>query len=209
MATKEYDLFKAQVRQKGEEAVAYLEENNLKGIVLAGRPYHLDPEINHGIPELINSLGMAVISEDSICHLAKMDRPLRVVDQWVYHSRLYKAAQFCKEHDNLDMVQLNSFGCGLDAVTTEQVEDILSEKSKIHTVIKIDEGNNLGAAKIRLRSLKAAISEREQSGVKPSQLDEYKVKYPAYTASTTDGPSSIPVYRKSYAGFRSKYSYTK
>ena len=197
MATKEYDLFKAQVRQKGEEALAYLEENNLKGIVLAGRPYHLDPEINHGIPELINSLGMAVLSEDSICHLAKMDRPLRVVDQWVYHSRLYKAAQFCKEHDNIDMVQLNSFGCGLDAVTTEQVEDILSEKSKIHTVIKIDEGNNLGAAKIRLRSLKAAISEREQSGVKPSQLDEKKVEYQKNTRLNTQhtllAPQMAPV----------------
>lgn len=185
MATREYDLFKAQVRQKGEEAVSYLEENNLKGIVLAGRPYHLDPEINHGIPELINSLGMAVLSEDSICHLAHMDRPLRVVDQWVYHSRLYKAAEFCKNHDNLDMVQLNSFGCGLDAVTTEQVEDILSEKSKIHTVIKIDEGNNLGAAKIRLRSLKAAINEREQSGIRPSQLEEKKVQYQKNTRLNT------------------------
>ena len=161
-ATEEYNSFKAEIRRKGEEAVELLEKENKRGIVLSGRPYHIDPEINHGIPELINSLGMAVLTEDSICHLANMKRPLRVVDQWVYHSRLYKAAAFCKEHDNLDMVQLNSFGCGLDAVTTEQVEEILNEKSKIHTVIKIDEGNNLGAAKIRLRSLKAAIKEREK-----------------------------------------------
>src|SRR3712207_3071574 len=102
---------------------------------------------------------------------------LRVVDQWVYHSRLYKAAEFCKEYDNIDMVQLNSFGCGLDAVTTEQVEEILEEKSKIHTVIKIDEGNNLGAAKIRLRSLKAAINEREQSGTVTTDSRVKKVEY--------------------------------
>ncbi|MBC2577483.1 2-hydroxyacyl-CoA dehydratase [Peptostreptococcus russellii] len=176
-ATEEYNSFKAEIRRKGEEAVELLEKENKRGIVLSGRPYHIDPEINHGIPELINSLGMAVLTEDSICHLANMKRPLRVVDQWVYHSRLYKAAAFCKEHDYLDMVQLNSFGCGLDAVTTEQVEEILNEKSKIHTVIKIDEGNNLGAAKIRLRSLKAAIKEREKSGIKPSQLEEKVVKY--------------------------------
>ena len=176
-ATEEYNSFKAEIRHKGEEAVEKLAKENKRGIVLSGRPYHLDPEINHGIPELINSLGMAVLTEDSVCHMAKMERPLRVVDQWVYHSRLYKAAAFCKEHDNLDMVQLNSFGCGLDAVTTEQVEEILNEKSKIHTVIKIDEGNNLGAAKIRLRSLKAAINEREKSGIKPSQLEPKVVKY--------------------------------
>ncbi|MEG0249791.1 MAG: acyl-CoA dehydratase activase-related protein [Peptostreptococcus sp.] len=176
-ATQTYDDFKNDIRQKGEEAVKILTEENKKGIVLSGRPYHVDPEINHGIPELINSLGMAVLTEDSICHLAEMKRPLRVVDQWVYHSRLYKAAAFCNDHDNLDMVQLNSFGCGLDAVTTEQVEDILNEKSKIHTVIKIDEGNNLGAAKIRLRSLKAAINEREKSGIKPSKVETKVVKY--------------------------------
>ena len=102
---------------------------------MAGRPYHLDPEINHGIPELINSLGFAVLSEDSVCHMANAKESLRVVDQWVYHSRLYKAAEFCNDHDNLEIVQLNSFGCGLDAVTTEQVEEILDRKSKIHTVI--------------------------------------------------------------------------
>ena len=161
IATKEEEDFKLDIRKAGEEALNIINQKGLKGIVLAGRPYHLDPEINHGIPELINSLGMAVLTEDSICHLANVKRPLRVVDQWVYHSRLYKAASFVKECDNLELVQLNSFGCGLDAVTTEQVEEILNEKSKIYTVIKIDEGNNLGAAKIRLRSLQAAMKERE------------------------------------------------
>ena len=161
----------------GEDALKLIEEKGLKGIVLAGRPYHLDPEINHGIPELINLLGMAVLTEDSICHLANIERPLRVVDQWVYHSRLYKAASFVKQYDNLELVQLNSFGCGLDAVTTEQVQEILNEKSKIYTVIKIDEGNNLGAAKIRLRSLKAAMKERKENNISVKNIKENKIPY--------------------------------
>lgn len=185
LATEEYNNFKDDIRKKGEEIVSKLSVENKKGIVLSGRPYHLDPEINHGIPELINSLGMAVLTEDSVFHLANMERPLRVVDQWVYHSRLYKAAAFCCEHDNLEMVQLNSFGCGLDAVTTEQVEEILNEKSKIHTVLKIDEGNNLGSAKIRLRSLKAAINERDKNGIKPSKTEVKKVVYEKNTKLDT------------------------
>lgn len=196
-ATVEYSKFKSDIMEKGEETVKLLTKENKKGIVLAGRPYHLDPEINHGIPELINSLGITVLTEDSICHLANMQRPLRVVDQWVYHSRLYKAAEFCKNYDNIDMVQLNSFGCGLDAVTTEQVEEILAEKSKIHTVIKIDEGNNLGAAKIRLRSLKAAIGEREISGKKPSAEKENKITYQKNTKLNTNhtllAPQMAPI----------------
>ena len=169
--------FKADIRHAGEEAVKKIEKENLKSIVLAGRPYHLDPEINHGMPELINSLDMAVLTEDSVCHLAQVQRPLRVVDQWVYHSRLYKAAEFTKKYDNIELVQLNSFGCGLDAVTTEQVQEILAEKSKIYTVIKIDEGNNLGAAKIRLRSLKAAMSEREANNISVKNIKENKIHY--------------------------------
>lgn len=176
-ATKEENNFKSEVRKAGEDALKHINKNNLKGIVLAGRPYHLDPEINHGIPELINSLDMAVLTEDSVCHLANLDRPLRVVDQWVYHSRLYKAASFVRNFDNLELVQLNSFGCGIDAVTTEQVEEILSEKSKIYTVIKIDEGNNLGAAKIRLRSLKAAMKEREENNIKAENIEVKKIPY--------------------------------
>ena len=176
-ATKEQNNFKNEVRKAGEDALKHINENNLKGIVLAGRPYHLDPEINHGIPELINSLDMAVLTEDSVCHLANLDRPLRVVDQWVYHSRLYKAASFVRNFDNIELVQLNSFGCGIDAVTTEQVEEILSEKSKIYTVIKIDEGNNLGAAKIRLRSLKAAMKEREENNIKTENIEIKKIPY--------------------------------
>ena len=176
-ATREEKKFKDEIRKAGEDALKSIEEKGLKGIVLAGRPYHLDPEINHGIPELINLLGMAVLTEDSICHLANIERPLRVVDQWVYHSRLYKAASFVKQYDNLELVQLNSFGCGLDAVTTEQVQEILNEKSKIYTVIKIDEGNNLGAAKIRLRSLKAAMKERKENNISVKNIKENKIPY--------------------------------
>ena len=175
-ATKEQDSFKLEMQTVGEKAIKDMEEKKLKGIVLSGRPYHIDPEINHGMPELINSLGLAVLTEDSIGHLAELERPLRVVDQWVYHSRLYRAAAFTREKDYLELVQLNSFGCGLDAVTTDQVEEILHEKSKIYTVIKIDEGNNLGAAKIRLRSLQAAMSEREVNNVHVKDT-ENKKKY--------------------------------
>lgn len=150
------------LHQKGEEVIKYLDETGKRGIVLAGRPYHIDPEINHGIPELINSYGIAVLTEDSIAHLGQVERPLIVMDQWMYHSRLYAAASFVKTKDNLDLIQLNSFGCGLDAVTTDAVNDILVKAGKIYTVLKIDEVNNLGAARIRIRSLLAALKVRDQ-----------------------------------------------
>ena len=150
------------MQQKGEETLAYLKETGKRGIVLAGRPYHIDPEINHGIPELITSYDIAVLTEDSVSHLAAPERPLIVSDQWMYHSRLYAAASYVKTVDNLDLIQLNSFGCGLDAVTTDQVNDILSGSDKIYTCLKIDEVNNLGAARIRIRSLLSAINVRER-----------------------------------------------
>ena len=150
------------MKKKGEETIAWLQENNKRGIVLAGRPYHLDVEINHGIPELITGYDIAVLTEDSVSHLAKPERPLIVSDQWMYHSRLYAAASYVKTTNFLDLVQLNSFGCGLDAVTTDQVNDILSGSGKIYTCLKIDEVNNLGAARIRIRSLIAAIKVREK-----------------------------------------------
>ncbi|WP_129596683.1 2-hydroxyacyl-CoA dehydratase [Anaerophilus nitritogenes] len=172
LAYQEWDAYKEEVKKKGEETLKYLKEKNLKGIVLTGRPYHIDPEINHGIPQLITGLGFAVLSEDSISHLKKPNRPLRVVDQWVYHSRLYAAATFVAEHNNLELVQLNSFGCGLDAVTTDQVQEILEEYKKLYTVLKIDEINNLGAVRIRLRSLVAAIQEREKKNFIPKKIDK-------------------------------------
>ncbi len=150
------------MRDKGEEVLRFMEENHVRGVVLAGRPYHVDPEINHGIPELINSYNIAVLTEDAVSHLAEPERPLIVSDQWMYHSRLYAAASYVKTRDDLDLIQLNSFGCGLDAVTTDQVNDILSRSDKIYTCLKIDEVNNLGAAGIRIRSLLSAIKVREQ-----------------------------------------------
>ncbi len=152
--------------KKGEETIAFLNETGNRGIVLAGRPYHIDPEVNHGLPELINSYNIAVLTEDSVSHLHQVERPINVMDQWMYHSRLYAAANYVKTTENLDLIQLNSFGCGLDAVTTDQVADILNRSDKIYTTLKIDEVNNLGAARIRVRSLLAALRVREQRGTK-------------------------------------------
>ena len=166
------------MQAKGEEVLAYLKESGKRGIVLAGRPYHIDPEINHGIPELITSYGIAVLTEDSVSHLGKLERPLIVSDQWMYHSRLYAAASYVKTVDNLDLIQLNSFGCGLDAVTTDQVNDILTGSDKIYTCLKIDEVNNLGAARIRIRSLLSAIRVREkqnkQRTIRSSAINKVK-----------------------------------
>ena len=159
-AEAEYQKCKKDIRDKGTETVRYIEENNLRGIVLAGRPYHIDPEINHGIDTLITSLGLCVLTEDSVCDKTEAKRPIRVVDQWVFHARLYAAADFVGKHDNLELVQLNSFGCGVDAVTTDQVEEILSSYDKMYTLIKIDEVNNLGAVRIRIRSLLASMNKR-------------------------------------------------
>ncbi|MCI8895606.1 MAG: 2-hydroxyacyl-CoA dehydratase [Lachnospiraceae bacterium] len=159
---QELTAVRDEMRRKGEETLKYMEETGRRGIVLAGRPYHVDPEINHGIPELINSYGLAVLTEDSISHLAQVERPLIVMDQWMYHSRLYAAANYVKTREDLDLIQLNSFGCGLDAVTTDCVSDILTRSGKIYTCLKIDEVNNLGAARIRVRSLLSAIRVKEK-----------------------------------------------
>ena len=160
-AEQEYQNYKNDVRKKGTETIQYIKENNLRGIVLAGRPYHVDPEINHGIDTLITSLGLCVLSEDSICDPnIGVSKRLRVVDQWTFHSRLYAAAEFVGKHDFLEMIQLNSFGCGVDAVTTDQVEEILKSFDNMYTLIKIDEINNLGAIRIRIRSLLASMNKR-------------------------------------------------
>ena len=164
------------VEKKGEETLAYLKETGRRGIVLAGRPYHIDPEINHGIPDLINSYGIAVFTEDSVSHLGHVERPIRVNDQWMYHSRLYAAANFVKTQDNLDLIQLNSFGCGLDAVTTDEVYEILDGSGKIYTCLKIDEVNNLGAARIRVRSLLAALrakdAQNKKREIRPASIEK-------------------------------------
>ena len=174
-AWDELDKAHQDMHDKGEEVLTWMEQNHKRGIVLAGRPYHIDPEINHGIPELITSFDIAVLTEDSISHLGVPERPLIVSDQWMYHSRLYCAATYVRTRDDLDLIQLNSFGCGLDAVTTDQVNDILSGSGKIYTCLKIDEVNNLGAARIRVRSLIAALEVKEKKNekreLKPTNFD--------------------------------------
>lgn len=162
----EWGNFRHDMHKKGEETVKYLKDNNMTGIVLGGRPYHVDPEINHGIPELIAGYNIAVLTEDSVAHMGHLERPTVVRDQWTYHSRLYEAAAFVKKQENIEYVQLNSFGCGLDAVTTDEVKAILTAAGKIYTALKIDEVNNLGAARIRIRSLIAAIEDRKEKNVK-------------------------------------------
>jgi predicted CoA-substrate-specific enzyme activase len=183
IAWEEQLNFKRDLQRKGEETVEFLKSTNTHGIILSGRPYHLDPEIHHGIPQVITSLGMAVLTEDSISHMGGLENPLRVVDQWAYHARLYRAASFAGKCDFLDLIQLNSFGCGIDSVTTDQVQELLEQRNKIYTCIKIDEVNNLGAVKIRIRSLKAALLEREKNidFTKMSFSAEPKYKKVAFT----------------------------
>jgi len=159
-AEEEYLRYKQDVSNKADEIMDFMNKNNLKGIVLSGRPYHVDPEVNHGIDTLITSLGLCVLSEDSVAIKTEAKRPIRVVDQWTFHSRLYAAAEFVGNHDNLEMIQLNSFGCGVDAVTTDQVEEILKSYDNMYTLIKIDEVNNLGAVRIRIRSLLASMNKK-------------------------------------------------
>ena len=158
-ARREDEAFKRGIRAKGEEIIRWLHENDRQGIVLAGRPYHIDPEINHGIPSLINGFGFAVLSEDSVAHLNQLPRPINIVDQWTYHSRLYQAADVARRDPHLELVQLNSFGCGLDALTTDMTQELMNEAGRLYTCLKIDEVSNLGAARIRIRSLLAAVQE--------------------------------------------------
>ena len=174
-AWAEQTAAKADIVKMGRELLAQMESNGARGIVLAGRPYHIDHEINHGIPEMIASFGLYVFTEDSLPIDFDPARPVRVNDQWVYHSRLYTAAEFVAKRDDMELIQLNSFGCGLDAVTTDQVAEILEQSNKLYTVLKIDEVNNLGAARIRIRSLIAAMNIRRTKGVvaKPCPI-EYK-----------------------------------
>ncbi len=173
---EEMAAMRRDIEAKGEETLKWMEKTGHRGIVLAGRPYHIDPEIHHGIPDMINSYDIAVLTEDSVSHLAPLERPLRVNDQWMYHTRLYAAANYVKTREDLDLIQLNSFGCGLDAVTTDQVYEILTGSGKIYTCLKIDEVNNLGAARIRVRSLLAALRAREKNPEKrdlhPSSIEK-------------------------------------
>ncbi|MGM9937804.1 MAG: acyl-CoA dehydratase activase-related protein, partial [Candidatus Ornithomonoglobus sp.] len=180
-AFAELQHYKNDIRAKGEETIRWLEEHDKRGIVLAGRPYHIDPEINHGIPDMINSLGFAVLTEDSVAHLGHLERDIRVVDQWAYHTRLYESASEVIKNNRLELIQLNSFGCGLDAVTTDQVMEILQSHEKIYTTLKIDEVSNLGTARIRVRSLKAAVKERVDNDFMPHKVEDYTINRVKFT----------------------------
>ena len=159
-AYKEYDVHLEDIRKKGKEIIEKARKENKHIIVLAGRPYHVDPEVNHGIDKLITRLSAAVITEDSISYLTPKFKTT-VLNQWTYHSRLYSAAKYCTEHEDIDLVQLVSFGCGLDAITTDETREILQSGNKLYTQLKIDEITNLGTVTIRLRSLFAALAERK------------------------------------------------
>ena len=154
-----HEAFRADIQKKGQEIIARARAEGRKIIVIAGRPYHLDKEINHGLHKLITSLGLAVVTEESVAPLGEMPE-LHVYNQWTYHSRLYRAAQYVTTQPDMQMVQLVSFGCGIDAITTDEVRSILESHGKLYTQLKIDEINNLGAAKIRLRSLLAAMNKQ-------------------------------------------------
>ena len=210
--------FKEQMRRKGDEVLAWMEANDRHGIVLAGRPYHNDPEINHAIPELINGFGFAVLTEDSVAHKMEPERPLRAVDQWMFHSRLYRAARFVATRNDLDLVQLNSFGCGLDAITTDQVQEILEASGKIYTVLKIDEVSNLGAARIRVRSLMAALDERRNELERDTAAGLVQEEEPVGVhladgtrehRRRTDLSRRVPIYRKATSAAFEKVRYTK
>ncbi len=196
----EDERVKADIRAEGRRALQWLADHDRRGIVLAGRPYHIDPEINHGIPELITGLGMAVLTEDSVIDAPLVQRPLRVRDQWAYHTRLYEAAAASNQEPRVEVVQLNSFGCGVDAITTDQVQEILEAAGNVHTVLKIDEVSNLGAARIRLRSLKAATTARRTSAeIVTYSADERRHSRAVFTAAakrthTVYAPQMAPIH---------------
>ena len=182
-AAAEMENYRRDIQNFGENLLKRIENSGEHAILLVGRPYHVDPEINHGISEMIQSYGLPIISEDMIYHLPTKEKNISVVNQWSYHARLYHAAHFAAEN-NLTLIQLSSFGCGLDALTTEQVKEILENHGKIYTMIKLDEVSNLGAAKIRLRSLLAALKRKKFVNIEEKTSDfekctstiEYKYK---------------------------------
>ncbi len=210
--------FKNAMHKAGDDALKWIEDNDAHGIVLAGRPYHNDGEINHAIPEMLHGFGFAVLTEDSIAHKVPVERPIRVIDQWMYHSRLYRAARFVAERNDLDLIQLQSFGCGLDALTTDEVQEILEASGKIYTVLKIDEVSNLGAARIRVRSLMAALKEeraeleRETRAGKVHEVAPVNVHMADGSlehARKTDLTRRTPVYREAKSAAFKKVRYTE
>ncbi len=207
-AYKELENYREDVRQFGAKVLEDAMKEKKQVVLLAGRPYHVDPEINHGIPELIQSYGLPVISEDAVYHMPVQEEPLKIVNQWSYHARLYHAAHFAAEHDNITMIQLSSFGCGLDAITTGQVRSILEDHHRIYTMIKLDEVSNLGAAKIRLRSLMAALARKKPIPYQPVEIEER----PYFTEEckrthTILAPQMAPIHFELFSTALNKHGY--
>lgn len=209
-AYAELESYRQEVRQKGKEIFAEAERSGQQVILLAGRPYHMDPEINHGIPEMIQSYNLPIISEDAVYHLPVQSEPLKIVNQWSYHARLYHAAHYVAEHNNVTMIQFSSFGCGLDAITTGQVKSILEDHNRIYTMIKLDDVSNLGAARIRLRSLIAALARRKplpfealEINPRPRFTEECRVK-PNHTILA---PQMSPTHFELFVSVLHRYGY--
>lgn len=207
-AYAEIEHFRQDVRDYGAKILARIEKTGEQAILLVGRPYHADPEINHGIPEMIQSYKLPILSEDAVYHLPVRPGKLAVVNQWSYHARLYHAAQFVAEHPNLTLIQFSSFGCGLDALTTGQVKEILEQHHRIYTMIKLDEVSNLGAARIRLRSLMAALARRKPVAYKDIQpIERPRFTEDCKATHTILAPQMAPIHFELFQTALQKYGY--
>ena len=192
---EELEHYKSDVREFAASVLEDLEKSGKPAVLLAGRPYHIDPEINHGIPEMIQSYGLPVLSEDAIYHIPINSKNLNIVSQWSYHARVCYAAHYVAENENITLIQLSSFGCGLDAITTGQVKTLLEENHKIYTMIKLDEVSNLGAARIRLRSLIAALARKQKVAFTPAaKTDRPRFTPECIQTHTILAPQMAPIH---------------
>ena len=207
-AAAEMEHFRQDIKAFGENLLKRLDQTGEHAILLVGRPYHVDPEINHGIAEMIQAYGLPILSEDCVYHTKIDTPPVSVVNQWSYHARLYHAAQFAAEYPNITLIQLSSFGCGLDALTIEQVKEILEAHGRIYTMIKLDEVSNLGAARIRLRSLLAALKRRTPVTYSPKKFPDRPHFTPDCKAKHTIlAPQMAPIHFELVQTVLQKYGY--
>ena len=207
-AADEMENFRRDIKNFGEKLLQRLAQTGEHAILLVGRPYHIDPEINHGIAEMIQSYNLPILSEDCVYH-TKIDAPqISVVNQWSYHARLYHAAQFAAQNPNITLIQLSSFGCGLDALTIEQLKEILEAHGRIYTMIKLDEVSNLGAARIRLRSLLAVLKRKSPVAYSPKKFPERPHFTPECKAKHTIlAPQMAPIHFELIQTVLQKYGY--
>ena len=207
-AAAEMENYRRDIKNFGDELLKRLEQTGEHAILLVGRPYHVDPEINHGITEMIQSYGLPILSEDMVYHVPVDAPKISVVNQWSYHARLYHAAQFAAQNPNVTLIQLSSFGCGLDALTIEQVKEILEAHGKIYTMIKLDEVSNLGAARIRLRSLLAALKKKSPVVYSPKKFpDRPRFTPECKKTHTIRAPQRAPIHFELIQTVLKKYGY--